>query len=238
MRVLGRVPECQFAGRARPMGQRGARFHGIRDQTLLNNPLLNNYVRFLKSAIDVASCNRPVERHIVLDAGVDLWRSRLFRLFRVDHCRKRLVVHGNQIQGVRRLIRSFSNNGGHDVTNVTDHIFRDAWIWRDLEIRVGNQPGARHRIQRAFDVRSGKRSDDTRRGLGAAYVDAFDPCVRMRAAKKDHVHHAGKRVIVGVCRRAGNKPGILAPPDSGAKYSCAHPFLLMAAASRTARTIF
>ena len=237
--VLGCVPERQFAGCPRPVGQRRTRFHRIRDQALLDDTLLNNDVRFLESPIDITARNRPVERHIVLNIRMDLRCSRLFGFFRIDDCRERFVVYDNQVERIRRLIWTFGHDGGNDVANVADQIFCDTWIPRDLQIRVGNQPGAGHRIQCAFNIRGGKHGDDTRSRLRARCVDAFDSSVCMRTAQQDHVHHIGKRVIVGVRRRPRNEPGILAPPDSGAKYSSAHPFLLIAAAaSRTARIMF
>ena len=46
-----------------------------------------------------------MERQIAFNTGVYLRSSGLIRFFRIDDCRKRVIVHLDQIQSVGRLIR-------------------------------------------------------------------------------------------------------------------------------------
>ena len=59
VRVLRRVPQRQLAGRAAPLRQRGTRFHRVRNQPLLDDPLLDHDLGVLERRVDVAAGRPP-----------------------------------------------------------------------------------------------------------------------------------------------------------------------------------
>ncbi len=90
------------SGRSGPLRERRPRLHRVRDQALVDDPLLHDDVGGAEGRLDVAARDVPVEADVVRDVGVDLRRALLRRLPRVDDHGQRLVVHLDRVGGVAR----------------------------------------------------------------------------------------------------------------------------------------
>ena len=209
MRILRGVPKCELARGAAPFRERRARLHRVRNQPLLDDALLDDEVGLRERRVDVAAADRPVERFVVRNIRMQLRRARFVRRHRIDDRGQRLVVDVDELERVVRLIRRFGDDDADDVADVADEVARAAAVCRHLQVRVGQQPRARHRLQRV-NFRAGEDGDDAGRALRARRVDACDARVCMRAAQHRGVHHVGQREIVGVGRRARDEPRIFA----------------------------
>ena len=73
---------------------------------------------------------------------------------------ERLVVHLDKVECVVRLISVFGHDDRDDVTGVANDVGGDRLITGDLEVGVGQQPGAWHRLEVTLDVRAGIHGND------------------------------------------------------------------------------
>ena len=65
VRVLGRHPERDLAGRRPVLGERRARLHRVRNQALVDDPLGDDHVGRLEGGIHVAALDLPREGEVV-----------------------------------------------------------------------------------------------------------------------------------------------------------------------------
>ena len=219
------------------------RFHRVRDQPLVDDALLEDDARglgLLEGGVDVTAAHDPVERLVALDVGVELWRVGFGRRFRIDHRRQRLVVDLDQVERVVGLIAIVGDHHRDDVAGVADDLLGDARIGGDLQVGIGEEPGAWHRLQRAVDVGAGVDGQHPRRGDRLGGVDLRDLGVGVRAAQHRGVHHAGQRDVVGIRGASGDQPRVFPAANAGAEDSRAHRYFpaMVWAASLTARTMF
>ena len=178
----GRVPERQLTRRTVVLRDRGARLHRVRDEPLLKNALLDHDAigfGFGERRVDVASGDDPMERLVALDVLVQLRSARLRGRLGIGHRRQRLVVDLDQVEGVVSLIGAVGDRDGDDVAGVANDVFGDAWVVGNLEIRIGEQPRARHRLQLSFDVGAGVDGEHAWCGGRLARIDALDLRVRV-----------------------------------------------------------
>ena len=181
VRILRRIPQRELARRAAPFGERGSRFHRVRDQSLLHDPLIDDDVRVRKCRIHVAAVQRPVKREVIGNVGMQLRRARLHGLLGIDGARERFVLDVDELERVVGLIRRLGHHDRHDIANIAHDVLGDARIGRDLEVGIRQEPRARRRSQR-IDVGAGVDRDNTRRGLRLARIDADDARMRVRAS--------------------------------------------------------
>ena len=146
--------------------QRRARLHRVRDQALLDDPLVDHQLGVLERRVDVAAGDDPVERLIARHVGVQLRRAGLHGLLGVGHRRQRLVVDVDQLERIVGALLRLGHDNGDDVADVADGILRGAGIGRDLELGVRHEPRARRRLQ-PLDVGARVDGDHAWRGLGA-----------------------------------------------------------------------
>ena len=172
MRVLRRVPERQLTARVVVLREGGARFHGVRDEPLLDDPVADDDLGVRERLVDVAAPGDvPVERLIARNVGVQLRRVVPGGRFWIGYRRQRLVVDLDQVERVVGLIPILGDDRRDDVAGVADDVLRDHLVTGDLEVGVGQQPRAGHRLQLALDVGAGVDGDDARGGRGLARVD-------------------------------------------------------------------
>ena len=241
MGVLRGVPDCQLAGGRGVAGQRGARLHRVGDQALLDDRLLDHDIGLGKRFVDVAAPgDRPVERLVARDLGVQLGRAVGGSLLGLDHGIQRIVVDLDQVQRVVCLVTGLGDHDRDDVANVPNGVPSDAVIVGDRQPRVGEQPGTRRGSDLSLGVRADVNRHHALRGGGLRSVDAVDAGVSVRAAQQGRVQRARQSDVVGVARAASDQPRVLPPPDARAESRCAHdvPPCIVSAASRTARTMF
>ena len=214
VRILRRVPERQLPGGRGVAGQRRSRLHRVRDQPLLNDAVRHHDLGVLEGGVDVATRHHPVERLVARDLLMQLRGARLRRGLRVGHRRQRLVIDLDQLERVLGGVSVLGHDHRDDVADVAHHVLGDAVIGGDLQVRVGEQPGAGGRLDRAVRVGVGVDGDHPGRRRRRARVDRPDPGVGVRAPEHGGVHHAGQRQVVGVGRRAGDEPRVLPAADA------------------------
>ena len=250
VRILRRVPERQLAGCRRELRHSPSRLHRRRDQALLDDSIADDDGGGRERSGDVAAFDRPVERHVVRNVRVQLRRAGGSGFLWIDHRRQRLVVDLDQLQRIVGLVFGLGHDDRDRVPDITDCVGRHRAIVGDLQAGVGQEPRAGNALQPGFGVRTGVDSDDARRLLGAAHIDAADASVAVDAAEDRGVDHSWQRKVSRVPRRSGQEPGVLAPADTRSKNTCwrrcgrAHwrpPICAIrgsAAAACTARTMF
>ena len=190
VRVLRGDPEGQLTRRAAPLRQRGARLHGIRDEALLDDPLLDHDFGVREGAVDVSLREHPMKRLVLGHVGVQLRGVRFGGELRVGDRRQRFVVDVDQVEGIVGLVGRLGHHHPDDIADITDRVVGGALVAGDLQVRVGQQPGARHRLE-LVDFRSGVDRHHAWRGLGAAGVDADNAGVRVRAPQHRRMKHPG-----------------------------------------------
>jgi hypothetical protein len=249
MRVLGRVPQRQLAGRRGELRHRAARLHGRRNQPLLDDAIADDDAGRLECARHVAPLDDPVEGQVARRFRVQLWRAVRGRLVRVNHGWQRFVVDVDQLERVVRLIVRFSHDDGDGVADVADDVDRDGAVRGDVQPGIRQEPGAGNALQPGLGVGPGEDGHHARRAAGAAGIEAANPGVSVGTPQNRRMEHARKREIGGVAGRAGQEPRVLAAPDARTEDACpprssahlAPPIPAdrgSAAAACTARTMF
>ncbi len=217
VRILRRVPDRQLVGAWVPLRDGAARLHGVGDQPLLDEALLDDDLGIGEGSIDVAVVELPMIIEIAWHVVMQLRSTRLGCLHFVHHHRQRLVVRLDQMHGVARQCGVVRHDGSHSVAGVANAVGRHHRIRRHLQIGVGQQPDAGHRVDLAREVLAGDDRPHAGRDLGLGDIQPGDARMGVGAAHDGHVEHAGQLDVVGVKAAAGNEPGIFAPLDRRAE---------------------
>ena len=114
--------------------------------------LLDAVGRGLEGPVHVALGDLEVEHHVVVGVLVNLHRIRLQGRFRVHHRRKRLVVHGDAVQGVLGPVPVLGHHHGHGLAHVVnlaegqhprpralEHGLDRIEPWRRVELEAGRE---------------------------------------------------------------------------------------------------
>ena len=222
MGVLRGVPKRQLARCLVVIRERCPGLHRVRDQPLLHDVLLEHHVGILERCIDVAARDTPVKRLVLRDVGVDLRCAVGGGVSRVRHGGLGLVVDLDQLERVVRLVGVLGDDDGDDIADVANRLLGDAGIGRDLQVGVGHEPCARHRLEGVCRVRPGVDGEDAGCARRTGCVDLPDRRVGMRAAQHRRMHHAGQGDVVGIGCGSGEQPGIFTAPDARAEQSGRH----------------
>ena len=215
VRVLGRRPEGQLPGGLRPLGDRGARLHGVRYQALVEYPLLDHHVGAGEGLVGViAARHHPVERLVVGRVLVELRGAIAHCLLGVDDRRKRVVLDLDELQRILGCVAVLRNHHRHGVPLVPHRVVGDREMVDRLEVGVREQPRAWDGGERGVDVRARVHGHDAVHRRGGARVYARDLRVGVGAAEDGRVGHARQHHVVGVGRAARDEPRVLATPYS------------------------
>ena len=220
VRILRRIPECQFFGGPVPLRQRRARLHRRRLQALLHDALADDDIRRVKGGVYrfLVAIGDPGEGHIVGRVIMQLRRVSTSGLFRIDDGRQLFVIHTNPLGGVLRLGAVFGEHDGHAVADITHPIHREGRVfWRD-QVRIRDQPSTGYCATAA--VFPGIDSDDAGRRFRRAGVDAADPRMGERAAHDRHMQGPRQLDVIGIARIPGDQTRVFAPADARAEDSC------------------
>ena len=192
VRDLRRRPERELA-RLELRGH-GARLHRVRDEALVDDALSHFDLGVLERLVDVAALDRVREDEIGAELLVDDRRARFERLRRVDHHRKRLVVHRDQIRRSLRGVTRIRDDRGDRVARIPRFVGRDRHVLRAVHARNGDEHGQH---ARRLELGAREHRDDTGLLLGGGGVDPADAGVRVRTPHERHVRHALQHHVVG-----------------------------------------
>ena len=191
VRDLGGGPERELAGlelrRDRP------RLDRVRDQSLVDDPLTDLDLGVLERLVDVATLDRIREDEVGAELLVNDRRPRLERLHRVDHDRKRLVVDRDQVGCALGRLARVGDDRGDRVARVPRLVGRDRHVLRATHARNGDEYGQH---ARRLEVLAGEHGHDAGLFLRGRRVDPTDSRVRVGAAHKGQVRHAGKGHVI------------------------------------------
>ena len=116
-------------------------------------------------------------------------RTRLHRLFRIEHRRQRLVFDLDQIERLFGGVLVDRRDGCHFFADVAHGVDGERQVVARLR-KVA--------VLDAGKVFPGDDGANARQRLGATGIDPHDPGVRMRAAQQLAVQHSGHADVVGV----------------------------------------
>ena len=134
----------------------------------------------------------------------------------VDHRRKRLVCHLDEIGRVPGGSQVGGNDHGDRVTDVAHHAVDHQRVAFG-HLHVSDPRTDRQRPAARGDVFPGPDYSNTGRPARRLRVNGRHLRMGMRAADEDHVQQAGQHNVVDVRCGAGDEPGILPTLDAGAE---------------------
>ena len=126
VRVLRRDPQRQVAGRVLEARDAGPRLHGVGDEPLVDDALLDDDVGALERGVDVAAPELPLEGDVPRRARVNLRGARLGRSGRCRHGRLHVPVHGHEIGRVKSRVLAVGDDDRDGVAHVAGHVGRQA----------------------------------------------------------------------------------------------------------------
>ena len=192
MRDLRGRPERELSGLE--LRRDRTRFHRVRDETLVDDPLIDLDLGILEGLVDVATFDRIREYEVRPELLVKDRRACFEGLGRIDHDRKRLVVDRDQVRRAFRGIARVRDDGRDGVARVACLVGRDRHVLRPVHARDGDEDRqhAGH-----LEVLPGEDGDDAGLLLGGGRVDPADPRVGVRAAHERQVRHPLQHHVVG-----------------------------------------
>ena len=206
-RLAGR-PQGELAADRLEVGHRAARLKRRGVRARVHHVAADHHVRRGEHRVGGRLVpGRPVEdtvaaRQVLADQG----RTGVERRRRVDQRWQRLVVDGDQLQGVPRRVPVGRHHEG-DLLSLEAHLVGG-------EHRLGVAEHRGHPRQAALgQVRAGEHGHHGRVGERGARVDRGDPCVGEGAAQDGAVQHAGQRDIVDVPAKPPDEPRVLLAGD-------------------------
>ena len=127
--------------------------------------------------------------------------------------RQRLVVHLDQLSGIKRLRHGLGHHEGHTVAEPAHAILRQDRIAR-LVLRRAVAPleatwNGQIAVAGRLHVGASEYGQDAGRGFGRRNVERLDPGVRVRRAQHHAMHQAGQLDVVGIAAAALDQPRIL-----------------------------
>ena len=208
VRVLVGHVQRVVVGGAVVVTERGARFHGVRNQAVVRQVQLRHVGSAGKSGIDLRLvAQRPVVA-MVVGRGI-VQGGGLGGFGHVDNRAEHLVVHINQLGSVLRLLQRFGHHHGDVVTDIAHLVQCQDGVRRllhGLAVGAGDQPATRQAANFGVShVLADQYINHARRGLCGLDVDALDARMRMRRAHKHRVSLTGDVDVVGVLAAAGEK---------------------------------
>ncbi len=210
MRVLAGRIERVFAGRPVVIADRGARFHGIWRQPLIDDVNLGDVMRLGKGGIDRRLvADMPVEAGIVLGIRPDLGGTRLVGIGRRDDGRQLLVAHLNGFGCVAGLGQGLADDQRDLIADMTHTVLAQREMWRLdhwAAILAVDLPAAGNAA--LVVIGAGENADDTGHGFCLRRVDLGDLGMGMRRAQDIGIGLARARDVIGIGAAAGQKTKI------------------------------
>ena len=207
VRVLAGGPDRHLLGRRVPLRRGGAGFHRRGDEALVHELDLHDLVGLGEGLVTgLLVPERPVVGDVVLDLGVDEGRTLIHGAARIDHGRKRLVVHLDRLDRVGGDVGILRDHHGHRIPHVADAVGHHDRPVRNLGVR--HQPAAGKRTAAAvLEVLAGEDGQHAVHGARRRGVHPGDPGVGLGAALDRHVHHARKLDVGDVASLALDEAG-------------------------------
>ena len=146
MRILARDPERELPAAGVVAGDGGARLHRRWEQPLVDDAQVHRDGRRRERGIRIAAGDRPGERDVRADVGMQLRRTGHRRLLGIDDGAERIVVDVDQIERVARRLARLGDDERDAVADVAHRVDGEQRMRRHLEVAVRHHPGARHRI--------------------------------------------------------------------------------------------
>ncbi len=175
---------------------------------LLAEARAHDTVRGGERPVDVAPRRDGVERDVA-HHPVEQRRLRRQRLRGRSHGLERLVLHGDEREGVLRDVAAL----GHDERDRIADVKHPVLGQRPERRLVSRHPETfRHRLQ----LVGGEDSHHAREGTRVVRVETTDPGMRIRAAEKRRLRHAGWREVGDEATTPGEQARVLHPRDTRA----------------------
>ncbi len=209
-----------------PLGDAGARLHGVADDPVVDELQLDHLGRLGERRLDgrlVAIV--PVEGEVARCFGVHLGGTGIQRLGGVGDGREVLVLDLDQLGRVLGLDAVLGHDEGDVVAHIVDLVRAQDRVLGIRALRavpVGHRDQAGdHRVQ----LGSGHHQQHAGCGLGRRGVQPRDLRVRGRRAQHVAVRLAREVDVVGVASLAGDEPLVLDPADRLSDPELAHAVL-------------
>jgi hypothetical protein len=227
MRILRRVPQREVLRARVIFRERGARFHRVRHQAVVDELELGDVLGALERGCGrVVIAEMPVVDRVVGGGVVDQRRAFGRRLGRVDHGRQHLVVDSDLLGRVLGLRQRVGDDHSNRITNMTRLADGERRMRRHLHGRAvlgQDHPAADQVAKLALgELRTGHDSDDAGHAGGRLGIDALDLGVGVRRADKVNVRLPRPADVVGVLALAGYETEIFLAAHGGADPGCTH----------------
>ena len=218
MRDLARGPQSEPFVVVVIVGDESTAFHRDREQSLLEDSLLDHHVRLFHH-VRVLRRVRQLPPDVVRSADVGGRAAFLHCLLDVHHGRQLVVLDLDELRCVSRLIPLLRQHHRHRLALIDDLVVRDRELVRNLLLlgheRVGDrQPACDVVLEicvRVHRLHAG-------RSLGGGEVDRADLRVRVGTPYDVHMKHPWARHVVDVATVPADEARILATMDLGADH--------------------
>ena len=178
--------ELPFAGLV--IRNHAARLDRHRNQTLVHEALPDHLVRRFERRFQVAALQFPLEGDVVFVARVQRRGAFGDGLLRIYDRRERLVIHFDQIEGVARRVAIARHHHGHGFADEANPVAGQHGPRGRLHVR--NLRRARHGLNRAVNVRAGKRQNHAGSVSRFRQIHRTDVRMRVGAAQERGIVHA------------------------------------------------
>jgi hypothetical protein len=192
----------------------GARFHSRGDDAVDDKVFLDDMGRGGEGGIDFRLVTAGMYKGDVVRAFVPHDRhARLRRIRRSGNGRQRLIVHGDEVGGVHRLVRGLGDHEGDVIADAADLAASERGRRRHEHGRAIAQfhPAARRDVAEAggLPVVAGKHRKYSRRGQCRRRVDGADHRMGVGGAHHHAMGHARQLDVVDIAPAAPKQARIL-----------------------------
>ena len=198
VRRLRRDPHGVFFGRREILHDAAARFHRRRDQALIDQRLLNDYIGLTQRLIDralIAAC--PFHDDVIGRILVKLRRARFGGFFGIDHHRQRLIIDFDQPHRILSNIAVLSDDHRHTRASESHFVAFQHVRRVDVVLDAARLPGTRQR-RNTREILPREHTDHAGNSLRRVGIDRLDPRMSVRTAQNSRVGHAQQLNIINI----------------------------------------